>query len=210
MREDIFDLTVSDKEKDFVNKVCKLELDIISDILEELKGVRFIGSLIKIGRIGANYLDLHFVRKIARFLKRSEDIPVEKKEAFLDKLDKKQRQKLYEHLVHFLYVAESDDKAEIMGILYRERVLDQINDNLFLRLCAVVNNSYVEDLKQLGQYKEPTQTMDYVGDNLSSCGLISTYMDQRFSDGKLALLTSRKLNAIGEKLHGILCKAQWL
>lgn len=210
MREDIFDLTVSDKEKDFVNKVSKLELDIISDILEELKGVRFIGSLIKIGRIGANYLDLHFVRKIARFLKRSEDIPVEKKEAFLDKLDKKQRQKLYEHLVHFLYVAESDDKAEIMGILYRERVLDQIDDNLFLRLCAVVNNSYVEDLKQLGQYKEPTQTMDYVGDNLSSCGLISTYMDQRFSDGKLALLTSRKLNAVGEKLHDILCKAQWL
>lgn len=210
MKEDLFDLVVSDKEKDFVDKVSKLELDIISDILEELKGVRFIGSLIKIGRIGANYLDLHFVRKIARFLKRSENIPIEKKEAFLDKLNKKQRQKLYEHLVHFLYVAESDDKAEIMGILYRERVLGQIDDNLFLRLCAVVNNSYVEDLKQLGQYKEPTQTMDYVGDNLSSCGLISTYMDERFSNGKLTLLTSRKLNAIGEKLHGILVKSQLL
>lgn len=210
MSEDIFDLMVSDKENDFVNKVSKLELDIISDILEELMGVCFIGPLIKIGRIGSNYLDLHFVRKIARFLKQSEDLPVEKKEAFLDKLNKKQRQKLYEYLVHFLYVAESDDKAEIMGLLYRERVLDQIDDNIFLRLCAVVNNSYVEDLKQLGQYKEPSQIKDYVGDNLSSCGLISTYMDQSFSNGKLTFLTSRKLNVIGEKLYDILLKSQWL
>lgn len=204
MKEDFFDLAVSKQEGDFIKTGLSLEGEVASDILEALEVFPYLGSLIKLGKIGVNYMDLHFVRKMAKFLKKSEDIPEDKKEAFLQKLSDRQRQKLYEYLVHFLYAAESDEKAEVMGLLYRERILNRIDDSLFLRLCAVIVKCFIDDLKYLNRYVEPCETIDYITDNLSSYGLLTRSMHDRVVNSTLQISTQYKLNDVGRRLYNII------
>ena len=106
--KDIFDLSIAKDESKFIKKSLKLESEVFSDVLEEMKDFPWLGSLIKLGMVGKGFLDLRFVWKIGRFLQQSEDIPQEKKEAFLAKLGKKDRKRMYEYLMHLLYTAEEE------------------------------------------------------------------------------------------------------
>lgn len=209
MKEDIFDLMVSERESEYIKKVGELEAEIIADFVEEFKDFPFVGPLIKLGKIGVNYMDLHFVRKIGKFLSKSEHISNEKKERFLQKLDGRRRKKLYEYLVHFLYVAENDEKAEIMGYVYGERVLDRIDDEMLLRLCAAVNKSFVDDLRQLGAFVQPSEASGYIADNLSACGLLTSSLSNRVENTTLMMSTSYQLNDVGRTLHNILNENGW-
>lgn len=209
MAEDLFDLSISGKDKEFIKTALQLEGEVASDILTVLGEFPYLGSLIKLGRIGANYMDLLFIRKIAKFLQQSEDIPEDKKERFLQNLDAKQRKKMYDYLIHFLYTAESENKADVMGIIYGERIRGHIDDNLFLRLCSVVNNCYIEDLKHLGTYLDLNGKNDYVTDNLSSCGLL-TIPPPSFEGESLNLENRYTLSNIGKTLYEILKHANWL
>lgn len=85
----------------------QLEGEVASDILTYLGELPWLGSLIKLGKVGSNFIDLHFIYKIAKFLQQSEDIADEEKEKFLQRLDKKQRKEMYEYLIHLLYAVES-------------------------------------------------------------------------------------------------------
>lgn len=209
MQEDIFDLAVSEQEGEFIKKVSELEAEIISDFIAEFKDFRFIGPLIKIGKIGVNYMDLHFVRKLGKFLSQSEDIPTEKKEDFVKKMDGRRRKKLYEYLIHFLYVAEREEKAEIMGLVYRERVLDRIDDDMLLRLCSVISKAFVEDLRHLNSYVGLSEMSNHITDNLSACGLLSSRMHDRYENKTLIMSTAYTLNNVGQSLYKILNEAEW-
>lgn len=76
-------MSIAKDESKFIKKSLKLESEVFSDVLEEMKDFPWLGSLIKLGMVGKGFLDLRFVWKIGRFLQQSEDIPQEKKEAFL-------------------------------------------------------------------------------------------------------------------------------
>ena len=147
--KDIFDLSVAKDEDKFVKKSLKLESEVVSDILEQMKVFPWLGSLIKLGMVGKGFLDLRFVRKIGRFLQPSNDIAQERKEDFLDKLDKKDRKRMYEYLMHLLYTAEEDKKADVMGKVYRDRIIGNIDNDIFLRLCSAINKVYIDDVGML-------------------------------------------------------------
>lgn len=210
MAEDIFDLAVSSEEKNFIKKGLLLESEVASEILTELEKFPWLGSLIKLGKIGANFIDLHFVYKIAKFLQQSEDIPEDKKEKFLQNLDAKQRKKMCEYLMHFLYAAEIAEKAEIMGYVYHERILNRIDDSLFLRLCSVIRNAFVEDLKFLGRYVALCDKEDAITDNLVSLGLLSVPGPSFDGKGGMIFETRHILNSTGKILYEILNNAKWL
>lgn len=73
--EDIFDLFVSKKEHEFVRNGLALELDVSADMAETFCEIPYIGSLIKLGKVGSKFQELHFVRKVAKFLEKEMDIP---------------------------------------------------------------------------------------------------------------------------------------
>ncbi len=169
---DIFDLSVAKEENKFIEKSLLLESDVFSDVLEEMKDFPWLGSLIKLGKVGKGFMDLKFVWKIGRFLKKSEDIEQEKKEAFLANLDKKDRKRMYEYLMHLLYTAEEDRKADVMGMVYRDRIMENIDNDMFMRLCSAVNKVYIDDVAKLEEYVKPIYMDDYVSNNLYSAGLL--------------------------------------
>lgn len=212
MAEDIFDLAVSGYEKDFIKNALKLEGEVASEILNFLEKTPWLGSLIKLGEIGKGVMDLHFIYKIAKFLQQSEDISDEEKERFLEKLDPKQRKKMYEYLVHFLYEAEIAEKAEIMGYFYRERIMNYIDDSIFLRLCSVIKRLFVDDLACLESYIESSEYEGCVTDNLYVSGILEQYSSNDYEKvpGKsyysMSIGLKYRLNETGKILYKILCK----
>lgn len=200
---DIFDLAVAKEENKFIEKSLLLEADVFSDVLEEMKEFPWLGSLIKLGKVGKGFMDLKFIWKIGRFLKKSEDIEQEKKEAFLANLDKKDRKRMYEYLMHLLYTAEEDRKADVMGMVYRDRIMGNIDNDMFLRLCSAINKVYIDDVAKLEDYVNPNPKDDYVSNNLYSSGLLKL-SDSESEDGGLYIGVRYELNDIGRHLLRIL------
>lgn len=201
---DLFTLSVSNKEKDFVNSGSVIDLEVSTDVIETFAEIPYIGSLIKLGRLSNRYQDLHFIRKLAKFLEKGKDISEKEKENFLNSLTPKRRKILYEHLTHYLLRAEDDAKADIMGYIYKERVLGRIDDEMFLRLCSIVDRAFVFDLRALPEYVEENTEDSVEANNYINLGLIDNFVGGYWKDGP-----SYMLNEIGQTLHRILDTNEW-
>lgn len=200
---DVFDLSVSHEEGKFVKEALLLESEMASDIVEEMKEFPWLGSLIKLGRVGKGFLDLRFIWKIGRFLKKSEDIDQKKKMAFLAKLDKKDRKRMYEYLMQLLYTAEEGRKADIMGMVYRDRIMNNIDNDMFLRLCYAINRVYIDDIDSLEAYVVMNTKNDYVTNNLYASGLLNM-TDSVFAGESLSLGGAFVLSEVGKQLLRIM------
>ncbi len=205
-KEDIFDLSVSEKENEFVKYGLNLELEVAADIVETVKEIPYIGSLIKLGRIGGRYFELRFIRKLAKFLEKELDIPEEEKEKFLASLGPKKRKILHEYLTQYLLHAEDSTKADIMGYIYKERVRMNIDDKMFLRLCSIIDRAFVFDLCSLSEFVKPNTN---TGDSIEANNFINLGLIDNFVGGVWVDEPTYKLNPIGLKLHQILEKNKW-
>ena len=201
---DIFTLSISKKEKDFVNKGVNLSIDAAIDIVDIFYNVPFVGFLIKIKRLYNNYQDIFFIRKLAKFLEKDIDIPTEKKLKFLEELDPNKRKKMYEYVTLYLFRAEDEDKADIMGYLYKECIFGQIDNELFLRLCSIVDKAFLSDLKKLPTYIEKSTDFSIYANNFINLGLIDNYVG-----GSWVGSPSYELNEVGKTLLRILQRNEW-
>ena len=168
----IFELQQSAQDKDFVLENGSLEFEVFADILNTAKDLPYIGSLFKLGKVAVNYMDYRFVRKLHFFLEQSESVEPEKKIEFLDSLSEPDNKRISGYLTQLLYSSEEDAKASLMGKIYRSRLLGEIDNNMMLRLCSVVNKAFLPDLDHLAEYVEDNDSYDYIRDNLNSLGLL--------------------------------------
>ena len=149
-----------------------LEFEVFADILKTAEDIPYIGSLFKLGKVALNYMDYCFVRKLHYFLAESDNIEPEKKEEFLNGLDKKDYKRINAMMTQLLYTAEEDGKATLMGKIYRSRLMEEIDNDMMLRLCSVVNKAFLTDLEHLEEYVEENESNDYIRDNLNALGLL--------------------------------------
>ncbi len=168
----IFELQQSAQDKEFVLKNGSLEFEVFADILNTARDLPYIGSLFKLGKVAVNYMDYRFVRKLHFFLEQSELVEPEKKKEFLDSLSEPDNKRISGYLTQLLYSSEEDAKASLMGKIYRSRLLGEIDNNMMLRLCSVVNKAFLTDLDHLAEYVEDNDSYDYIRDNLNSLGLL--------------------------------------
>lgn len=137
--EDIFDLALSGKEKDFVKEGLKTDIGINSNILEVFSDFPYIGSLVKLGIFANKYMEFRFIKKLSKFLKKDVEIPLEEKQKFLENLDEKDRARMEDYVMQYLLHAEDDEKATLMGYIYEAYVYGEIDNSMFLRLCSIVD-----------------------------------------------------------------------
>lgn len=105
-------------------------------------------------------------------------------------------------LTQLLYTADEDGKATLMGKIYRSRLLGEIDVDMMLRLCSVVNKSFLADLDYLKEYEAENASDDYIRDNLNALGLLqdmgTLHEDANGMDSFGP--TSHKLNVVGREL----------
>ena len=198
----IFEILQSKNDKEFIIKNGSLEFEVFADILKTAEDIPYIGSLYKLGKVAINYMDYRFVKKLYYFLAESENIEQEKNEEFLNSLDEEANKRISGMLTQLLYTADEDGKATLMGKIYRSRLLGEIDVDMMLRLCSVVNKSFLADLDHLKEYETENASDDYIRDNLNALGLLqdlgTLHEDANGMDSFGP--TSHKLNVVGREL----------
>ncbi len=148
----IFEIERSKRDADFIKQNGELELEVAADIIETYKDVPYVGSLLKFGKVFINVNDWCFTKKLAKFLIVSEDIDDKIKNQFYSSLSQENYKHISAYLIHLLSTEEN--KAMIMGSIYKARLMNRINNNEMLRLCSVVARAFLPDLKSLPDYLE--------------------------------------------------------
>lgn len=85
MSVNIFEIQRSKADLDFIKKGTELDLDILSQIVDSSQDIPILGPILKFGKLGLNYIDFLFIKKLGTFLEQSENISEEEKQNFLNK-----------------------------------------------------------------------------------------------------------------------------
>lgn len=200
----IFEIERSKRDADFIKQNGELELEVAADIIETCKDVPYVDSLIKLGKVFITIKDWWFTKKLAKFLTASEDIEEETKNQFYSSLSQEDYKRISAYLIHLLSTAEEEDKATIMGSIYKARLMKRINNNEMLRLCSIVTRAFLPDLKRLPDYLEDNTDISLEAQSFINLGLIDNFIGGVWKDG-----VSCCLNDTGKLLHDILSESGW-
>ena len=200
----IFDIEKSKRDADFIKKNGELELEVAADIIETCKDVPYVGSLIKLGKVFINIKDWWFTKKLAKFLTASEGIDEETKNRFYSSLSQEDYKRISAYLIHLLSTAEEEDKATIMGSIYKARLMNRIDNDEMLRLCSIVTRAFLPDLKRLPDYLEENTDISLEAQSFINLGLIDNFVGGVWKDDE-----SCCLNDTGKRLHEILSELDW-
>ncbi len=205
----VFEIQQSKQAKEFVLKNGSLEFEVFADILKTAKDIPYIGSLFKLGKVAVNLMDYWFIRKLQLFLEQSETLEEERKDGFLKSLSSGDYKKISKYLTQLLYSSEEEGKAILMGKIYRSRLLGEIDNDMMLRLCSVVNKAFLPDLEHLHEYTAENGDDSYVTDNLTALGLLQdkgvVYEQEHEGWAESGFgSTKHQLNAIGGELLRIM------
>lgn len=200
----IFEIQKSKADLDFIKKGIDCDLDVLSQIIDSSQNIPILGPLLKLGKLGLNYIDFLFIKKLGIFLEQSENISEVEKKNFFDKLSSNDTKRISSYLLHLLYTSEEEEKAKIMGMIYKARILNEIDNDMMLRLCSIVYKSFLPDLKKLPSYKEQNKEDSIEANNFINLGLIDNYVGGYWLNEPIW-----ELNDIGNQLYEILNQNKW-
>lgn len=204
MRVNIFEIQRSKTDLDFIKKGMDCDLDVLSQIIDSSQDIPILGSILKLSKLGLNYIDFLFIKKLGTFLEQSENISEELKQNFLNRLSYKDNKRISSYLLQLLYTSEEEEKAKIMGMIYKARILNEIDNDMMLRLCSTIYRSFLPDLKKLPFYKKQNKEDSIEANNFINLGLIDNFVGGVWVDEP-----SWQLNNIGNQLYEILNKNKW-
>lgn len=204
MQVDLFKLQKSKADIAFIKKGADLNFDVLSQIVDSSQDIPVLGPILKLGKLGLNYIDFLFIKKLGMFLEQSENVNEEEKQKFLDRLNPDDNKRISSFLTHLLYTSEEEEKAKIMGIIYKARLLNEIDNDRMLRLCSIVSKSFLPDLKKLPNYTEKSHEGSVEANNFINLGLIDNSVAGVFVNKPFW-----QLNDIGNQLYEILNQNKW-
>lgn len=212
----MFKISQSENDRKFIKKCGDGEIEVIADILDAGQDLPFIGSWFKLGKMAINYMDYRFAQKLNIFLMQSEKVDSKKRDEFISSLSKDDSKRISSYLMHLLYTAEEDEKANIMGIIYKARLLGEIDNEMMLRLCSSVSKCFVSDLKLLPNFlansseesnEDPID--DSIDESLAESNFVNSGLIDNFSGGYWTNGPFNALNEVGEALCHILKENHW-
>lgn len=152
--------------------------EVIPSVLDSIIPILPLGTIIKsvIKSRGA-FNDYFFINKLNSFLfpLNSEELSDDELDEFFKSLND-DKQKVEEYMIGLLINAESMDKTLIMGYIYKAAVRKEINYIEMLRLCSIINHSFIYDLKAMTKYEDASTIYSIEAMNLINLGLIDNYV----------------------------------
>jgi hypothetical protein len=202
------ELTGDNQRGKYVKKGLTNGIEIAADLSDAFAEVPWLGSIIKLWKIGANVIDVLFVKKVCQFLDASKGYTEKEFKTFFEEMNSHEQEVLSEFLISSISQADHRDKVTILGYIYKYRVKKEIDEEMLFRLCSAINRCYTGDLKELLKFEKEIFIRYYVADILFNVGLL-TNLGIGPEDGSDLEGTRYKLSVIGKKLCDILKKENW-
>jgi hypothetical protein len=142
-----------------------------------LKEVPIIGTFVGLAKFGFDLRNRLFLKKILHFLYQIKDIPSEKRQFYIDKInrDEKFRTKVGETVILLIDKLNDFAKADYLGKLFAASVDGKINHNMFLKLANIIDRCHISDLYSLIPiyHKKDKEVNDTEKDILYNLGLLT-------------------------------------
>ena len=178
------------------NAICELTpelLDVSIDMLTKsdvLKDIPVFGIGFKGYSLYKSISESFFTKKLLKFLIELKEIPLLEREEFISQLEfKKETNKAGEKLLITLNRLDDDEKASMIGKLFKYTILGEIEYDDFNRLTYIIDKGYITDLKLLKDNLYLYHMNDDIKINLYQIGLIKQSISDIKRERKLQIST---------------------
>jgi hypothetical protein len=139
-----------------------------------IRDIPIVGTAYKALTAAGTVRDALYERKITKFLFELRDIPEQIRNDFAEKIegDHQQREKLGLTLLNLIEKADDIEKAGILGQLMAAHIRGDLLFDRTLRLCYMVNNSFLPDLALLYKAEDGLQHAPEITPGLASNGFL--------------------------------------
>lgn len=144
---------ISDFEQSFINDLSDFTKEFAETTLDSvidnpiLQNIPVVQGLIALYKTGVGIRERHNLKKILKFLNSLSSISFEERQAFIGKLNSENaKEEIFEKLLLILDRLDEEEKALILGNLFKLYVLEVITRNQFLRLSSIVEKAFLNDL----------------------------------------------------------------
>lgn len=172
-------------------------------ILDSVQNVPLGGIFVSIYKLKVGIADYLLCKKFAHFLYPMNGMEDEVDE-YLETMQAEEMEKLAEYLFSLLSNAESSDKSQLMGYIFKSAVHGDIDHAMMLRLVSIIGRSFVSDLKDLPLYITPNDDFTIATNEFVNLGLIDNETGGYWKDAP-----TMELNEVGKTLYKILSKEGW-
>lgn len=168
------------KKTDYNPVITEITSDVIEAVLDSfledglLKDVPIVRTCIHLIKTSQHIRDKFLLKKLIMFLKETEKIPQEEKDAFFKKVTKggKSFERIGEICIHYLDRYDHEDKARIIGKLMRACIINRLTIEQYLRLVQTIDKAYIFDLYQIGQHRNARNLPRITKEQLYAIGLL--------------------------------------
>jgi hypothetical protein len=188
-----------------------LDTQIAEGIVQEIP---ILGSFVKLARAAASVPDKIFARKVDRFLTAFEPCTDEQVQGFRERLEANpgESQKAGEAALHSINAADDDEKAKIVGILFRHYLSAAVALDELRQMLSAINRAFVEDLRDLVRVERGKRMRKGFGNrfNLIGTDLVETFQDQGGTlinvAGSVRMYPSVVVTQLGTRFVELLCE----
>lgn len=164
-----------------------------------LREVPFVGTVMRLYKVGSSVGDQLFLRRLGRFLQGLSDLTAEERQAFLNRLesDTKKRALINDSLLSWLSRLDDQDKAEYLSRAFKAHVLEDIDLVTLQRFALAIDRCIVPDLKVVGLMREKDLNMSPGATALAAVGFV-----EPFSGGNVSLVggtTPFRISPLGKE-----------
>lgn len=125
---------------------------------EILVEIPYVSTIVNIATFGSKIKQYFFAKNLIKFLLQLESIPLEEREDFIKKLENsKESKKVGDNLILIIDSLDDDEKAVILGKLFKRTIEGKITIDTFHRLAIGIKNIYLEDLLMFIEWHSQSQ-----------------------------------------------------
>jgi hypothetical protein len=165
--------TLTENSLELSGEMVELTIDqfIDNDILKEIP---FFSVFYKSFKTIQGLREALFAMKIYKFIKEFEQIKLNEKEGFIEKItaDKKERIKVGQTLIMILDKIDELEKTQMIAEIFTAYLKAEITKSEFCQLCSIIEKSFIDDLLTFLKMKKYDDISIEVQSNLSSLGLM--------------------------------------
>lgn len=178
----------------------------ILDVLKDLDEMElFFEEISKYVSIYTNIKDIPsriFCAKISKFIEGTKSISKESRERFICKF-KNEMEKNASRILSIIDKVEDESKVDYINNIFESLVKEEIDFNMFFRLCKCIESCIKEDIETLGEYTERKSVGKHSISSqiLVDNGLLTEYRIQLADGNAKGTLEGLILSELGEYMY---------
>ena len=174
------------------------------------KDFPIIGTLIGIIKTVVNVHDRLFIKKLMSFLYELKDTSIKKRKKLIEKIDEsnKYRTKVGEKLLFIIDRCNDNEKAEIIGKLFRNFLIERISYDEFTRAASCIESVFLPDLLKFVDERWEGISVEMDTESLLAAGIVTLDQIEPIYDKPSQKIENSnlmfKVTNIGNKIREIL------